>query len=299
MTPTENQHIDGTQLADGDTGESSVPFVGFESELNLALENKQLEIHLQPIISLGKWGLFGVELLLRWKHPHHGLIMPEYIIPGLEKAGLLHETGQWVLDEASRMNQLWQGNDQQPLYIFMNVSLSQFKHAQFIDSLQTAIANNSLLGEQLVLELSEDCFTEEPAVSQDKVKQLKESGIRLALNYSGTALPLSSDFDNLPVNIIKLNKILIHQISHHQDKRAIMATISSFAHEHGLEVIAEGVETAEQLLFVNALCCTAAQGFLLGHPLDLAAFETHYHSGNNFEHVIEKCSLSLEKNKSL
>ena len=140
------------------------------------------------------------------------------------------------------------------------------------------------------LEIMDSCLFENIDEQFNSYQEIRNKGIRLALKYSTAGLPVTIDFNQLPIDSINIDKELTQQISSNRENRQIMSTILDFAHQHGIEVIAEGVETAEQLIFLNAMHCSAAQGFLLSHPLSIDKFTELYQSGKKYNDIIEKVS---------
>jgi len=262
----------------------------FESELTQALKNDQFILHLQPKVDLSTWSIQGVEVLLRWKHPQQGIIPPAMFIPLLEQTGMIVDVGQWVLGEACELNRQWQVSGLPPVQIAINVSGTQLSRAGFAETVCGILDNTNLPAEFLALEFTENGLFTDTASNIKVCNQLRNKGIKLALDYSGKGYTSTEDISQLPIDIIKLDKELIHHIAHSQEHRAIMATILDFAHQNRLTVVAEGVETAEQLLFLNAMHCTSAQGFLLAHPMSVENFEKLYRAAPRYEYLIEKIS---------
>lgn len=265
-----------------------LPGSALEKELYAALENEQFELHLQPQINLQHWSLSGAEVLLRWQHPAYGLIPPAYFIPVLEDSGMLDEVGQWVLQQTCKLNRRWQDSGLAPLRFAINVWNSQLEQDNFLAMLTETLDSSGLPPECLELELTENGLLEGLDENSALFDELRQAGIRLALNYSGEGSSSDGNFHELPIDVIKIDKRLIQRIANNRDRRELLATILSFAHEQGLQVVAEGVETAAQLLFLKAMHCQTAQGFLLSHPLSVESFTQLYQAGTGFEHLVEK-----------
>ncbi len=281
---------------DGDAVEIEIigfdsPFLShseLESDLARGVREGQFILHLQPIINLGNWSIHGMQVLLRWQHPQHGIIQPDSFIPSLEQSGMIVAVGQWVLAEACKLNRHWQDDGLPTVPIAIKVSGQQLADAGFVESVFDVLNESGLPPGLLVLELTEtDLFTD-TAVNIKLCNRLRDKGIRLALNYTANGYTSIEDISELPMDIIKLDKELIHHITSHPEQRAIMATILDFAHQNRLEVIAEGVETAEQLIFLNAMQCTAAQGFLLAHPLSTENFAELFHTAPHYEYIVDR-----------
>ena len=265
-----------------------IPDTELETELAAALKNNCFELHLQPQVKLNNWSLAGVEALLRWQHPTYGVIPPEHFLPVLEQSGMLDELGHWVLQEACRLNKVWQDGGAAPLRIAINIAASQWRHTKFHDTVMDILTTAGFTPAQLVFEIAEEGLMTES--DRQLFERLRHHGIKLALNYTGKGLTSACDISDLPIDIIKIDKSLTQHIVNNRQDRSIMQTLLSFAHENTLEVIAEGVETAQQLLFLNALQCTTAQGFLLSHPLPIENFTALYQHDARFDYLIDKIS---------
>lgn len=266
-----------------------------EKDLHYALEKGQFELYFQPKVNLNNWNIQGMEALLRWHHPERGLIPPAEFIPILEETGMIANVGQWVLNEACRLNKQWQDSGLPPLRVAVNVSSKQLNSEDFIDIVFAALDKTGLAPEYLELELTESGLLTDIDANIALFNQLREKGITLALDDFGTGYSSLSYLCKLPIDVIKIDKEFVHQITNNKENRSVVTAILSFAHGLRMDVVAEGVETAEQLVFLSAMRCTSAQGFLLSHPLPAEKFEELYRSGRNFENLIEKIRKQWQK----
>jgi len=269
------------------TLQTSSPETNLEQDLINALDKNQLELYYQPKINLNDWKMLGMEALLRWNHPTKGYISPTEFIPILEENGLINKVGQWVIEEACRQNKEWIDSGLPPLRVAVNISSIQLNRIDFTDTVFSTLEKTGLDPGHLELELTESGLLTDIDANIEMFKQLRERGIRLALDDFGTGYSSLSYICKLPIDVIKIDREFINQISSNRETRSVVTAILSFAHGLRLDVVAEGVETSEQLLFLNAMRCTYAQGFLLSHPLPVDEFEKLYRAGGNFEHLAE------------
>ena len=259
-------------------------------QLSNAINEKQFVIYLQPKINLSNWKIQGAEILLRWLHPEFGLLLPEQFFAPLEQSGLLEKIGAWQVRKACQLNLFWQKCSLKTLCMAINVSCSQLMDDKFLTAIEQTIQQTGIDPACIELEISDGCLFDNVDEQRNVFENIRSKGIRLALKYSISGLPVTIDFNSLPIDAINIDKELTQQISNNRENRQIMSTILAFAHQHSLEVIAEGVETAEQLIFLNAMHCSAAQGFLLNPPLSTEKFTELYQSGKRYNHLIDKLS---------
>lgn len=272
------------------SGYAAISHKRLKKELAAAVKERQFIIYMQPKINLNNWSIQGVEILLRWRHPRYGLIQPEHFIPIIEETGLISEVGLWVIEEACRANKQWQDSGLKPLQVAINISCTQLQQNDFLDSVTCILDKTGFAPELLEFEFSDTCLFDKLDEHAELFHQIRAKGIKLALKYSITGLPITLDLSELPVDTINIDKELTHQIANNKENRQIMSTILDLAHGHKLEVVAEGVETAEQLIFLNAMQCKTAQGFLFSHPVSIARFEELCRTNTKYDHLIKKIS---------
>lgn len=282
------KHEQDDEVSVPHSGYAAIPHKKLKKELAVAVNERQFVLYMQPKINLENWAIQGVEVLLRWQHPQHGLIQPEYFIPVLEETGLISEVGLWVLDEACRENKQWQDSGLKPLQVSINISCAQLQKNDFLDSVITVINKTGFAPELLEFEFSDTCLFDSIDTHIQSLHKIRHQGIKIALKYSITGLPITLDLSERPVDSINIDKELTHQITNNKENRQIMSTILDFSHEHKIDVVAEGVETAEQLIFLTAMQCKMAQGFLFNHPINIARFEELYRTNTKYDHLIKK-----------
>jgi diguanylate cyclase len=246
-----------------------------EHALYRAVERQDFELHYQPKQRMTSGEIPGVEALLRWRHPEAGLVSPLEFIPIAEENGLIVPITRWVLDEACRQAKEWQERGLGTLSVAVNISTHVLRQNALVpmvrDALQAALLDPALLE----LEITESVMLDETRQALAILKELREVGVRISIDDFGTGYSSFGYLRSLPVDAIKIDRSFIADISSNAEDLAIVKAIIATAHALGLEVIAEGVETPEQLRLVTAHDCDQYQGYLLSAPLpaeELTAF---------------------------
>ena len=235
-----------------------------ERELRYALPSNQLTLHYQPQIEMDSGELIGLEALIRWQHPVKGLISPAHFIPIAEESGLIIPLGQWVLETACAQAKRWQSAGLPHVQIGVNVSLSQFKQATFVKMVKETLATSGLAAKYLNLEITESMTTDLQSCLST-LQQLREIGINVSIDDFGTGYSSFSYLSNLPLTHLKIDGAFIQDLN--RTNRAIVKTIIALAKNLDLTVIAEGVETEEQVRLLRHLQCDEAQGYFYSKPL--------------------------------
>ena len=238
-----------------------------ETALRRAAERDELILHYQPQRSLHTNEIVGVEALLRWKRPQHGMIEPSEFVPLSEESGLIIAIGEWVLKTACAQAALWWRDNQQPLRIAINVAAKQIHHKDFVDLVRTTLEQSGLPPQLLELEITESSLIENIDETVNKLRQLKELGVTLAIDDFGTGYSSLSYLKQLPVDRLKIDRSFVKDTPDNIDDCAIVRTVIAMSHNLGLSVIAEGVETERQRDFLRAQHCDEIQGYLLTMPL--------------------------------
>jgi diguanylate cyclase (GGDEF)-like protein/PAS domain S-box-containing protein len=244
-----------------------------ENELRKATEHNQFQLYYQ--IQVGSTGqALGAEALIRWLHPERGMISPFNFIPLAEDSGLILPIGQWVLDAACAQLKVWEKKHlAKDLTLAVNVSAKQFKQVNFVEQVESAVRRHEINPTRLKLELTESLLVDNVQDIIAKITTLSKIGIRFSLDDFGTGYSSLQYLKRLPLNQLKIDQSFVRDIATDASDRAIVRTIITMAHSLDVNVIAEGVETAEQQQFLLDNGCTHYQGYLFGKPVPIDEFE--------------------------
>jgi diguanylate cyclase len=245
-----------------------------ESGLRRALVQGEFELHYQPKVDVGSGRIDSAEALIRWRHPKRGLTAPSGFIPIAEETGLIVPIGEWVLFEACRQARAWQTSGMRTLRIAVNLSATQFKQKNLVATVRGALAAAGLDAGYLELELTESAVMQDPESSIQVLRQLSGLGVRISVDDFGTGYSSLSYLRRLPLDKLKIDRSFIREVAASRDDAEIVRAIVSLAHSLHLKVIAEGVETEEQLTFLRGLGCDQYQGFHCSPPVPADEFET-------------------------
>lgn len=238
-----------------------------ESNLRKALQQNEFELYYQPLINLEESTIIGVEALLRWNHPKLGFIPPLTFIPIAEEIGLISPIGEWVLNEACKQYKIWQDEGLSSFTLAINLSPQQLMQHDIVELIESILKKNDINPKFLELEFTESCLMNEVTSITNKIIALKKLGISLAIDDFGTGYSSLSYLRMFPINKIKIDKSFIHYISPNPDDTSIIIAIIAIAKSLKLRVLAEGVETEEQLNFLRDNHCQEAQGYYFSRPL--------------------------------
>jgi diguanylate cyclase len=233
-----------------------------EAELRRAIANSELYLHYQPRVDIATDEVRSVEALLRWQHPTRGTLMPGEFIAIAEDTGLILPIGEWVIREACRQAQLWREQGLPFLRVAVNVSPLQFRHAGFFDVVSTALQSNALNANYLEIELTEATLMTNAEKSVVMLEHLSQLGIIVAIDDFGTGYSSMSYLQRFPIDELKIDRSFIRDLDFNPNDVSIVRAIISLAHELGLRVVAEGVETAAQLALLKRMGCDQYQGYL-------------------------------------
>jgi len=243
------------------------------SELRSAHDLGQLSIHYQPLFKLGG-DVVGMEALLRWRHPELGSVPPVEFIPLLEHSREIVSVGRWVLEEATRQCRTWQDEGRTGLSLSVNVSARQLQDPGFVEDVRGALRRSGLAAESLVLEVTESVLVTDIVRIGAIMQKLRDLGIHMALDDFGTGYSSLLYLKGLPIDRLKVDRSFVSGLGSPDQDPSIIATVIDLAHKLGLRVVAEGVETDDELRAVGAMGCDEAQGFLLGRPAPARSFST-------------------------
>ncbi|EDX70671.1 PAS fold family [Coleofasciculus chthonoplastes PCC 7420] len=244
-----------------------------ENDLRRALERQEFEVYYQPITSLVTGMLTGFEALVRWRHPELGLVSPAEFIPVAEDTGLIIPLGEWVLHEACRQLRMWhtQFPTPEPLKMSVNLSGKQIKEPDLIEQIDHILAETGLDGSFLKLEITESILMENAETVTKMLLQLRARNIQLSVDDFGTGYSSLSYLHRFPVNTLKIDRSFVSKMNPKNRNTEIIRTIITLAHSLRMDVIAEGVETLEQLTELKLLNCEQGQGYLFSKPLTKCA----------------------------
>lgn len=245
-----------------------------EKDLRHAIENKEMALYYQPQFSHAG-DIVGVEALLRWTHPEEGTILPSEFIPLAEEVNLIQPIGEWVLSTAVQQYVRWKSSGifRGDEYIAVNVSPKQIQHNNFVINIQQLLINYDMPPRCLKLELTESVLMNELRDVTAKMQQLKEVGVTFSMDDFGTGFSSLSYLKRLPFDQIKIDKTFVRDVSQSMNDAAIVETIIAMAEHLNLDVIAEGVESREEMEFLREKGCNAYQGFYFSTPLPVSSLE--------------------------
>lgn len=243
-----------------------------ESNMRPGLERGEFLIDYQPQVAIHDFQLVGMEALVRWQHPTLGLLKPSEFVHLAEESGLIVPIGDWVLRTACAQNKSWQDAGLQPMRLSVNFSARQFQQPTFISSVTEILKETKIDPAWLELELTEASVMREPEQAIEKLQELRRMGISIAIDDFGTGYSSLSYLKRFPLDSLKIDKSFVTDLCTDPDDAAIIKAIITLGHALDLTVIAEGVETQEQLEHLTALGCDVVQGFLFSQPLSTDAF---------------------------
>ena len=238
-----------------------------ETDVRRAVSAGEFHLAYQPVVDLATGTLTGVEALIRWDHPLRGAVPPSEFIPVAERTGLIVALGRWVMGEAARQARAWQdaGLD---LHVAVNLSPIQFGDAGLVDDLRNTIRRHGIDPGRLVLEITESVFIDNAANAVTTMRALNELGVALALDDFGQGYSSLSYLKMLPLQLVKIDRAFVDGLPRSPADQAIVRAVVTLASELGMAVLAEGVETLDQLAHVRRLGCGSVQGFLFSRPVD-------------------------------
>jgi len=237
-----------------------------ENALRKAIDNKEFLLYYQPKVETHSGEITGVEALIRWQHPELGIVYPNKFIPIAEESGLIVPIGEWVIDEATRQVRRWE-DDGIDLNISVNISTVQLNKQSVVNVIKNCIEKNKCRTDRLEIELTETSIMDahEPAINM--LNEIKSLGVQISMDDFGIGYSSFRYLRNLPIDILKIDRSFVRHVTTNQDDAAIISAILAMAHTLDLIVIAEGVETLEQLQFLRNRQCDIVQGYLISHPL--------------------------------
>lgn len=245
---------------------------GLEQDLRHAISREQLQLHFQPVVDLGKRRLVGAEALLRWHHPEAGSIPPSRFVPILEEAGLTDEIGMWTLNAACREARNWQRQGLTGLKVAVNLSATQLHDRGLKQMIARTLERHKLHAKSLELELTETAATEDAERTFALFGELRAMGISLAIDDFGSGYSSLSYVKNLPFDKLKIDREFVVKVHERRDSQAICRSLIELCRGLGIKLLAEGVETEEEVRLLRSFGCTLFQGYYFARPLPAEEF---------------------------
>ena len=238
-----------------------------KESLFYAIEDKELLLHYQPIVDLESGNLTGVEALVRWHHPKFGMLLPEKFIPLAKETGLIVDLSKWVLKQACKQARMWHEAGFKSLSMTINISAIEFDQAKLIGHIEGVLAETGMPPELLELDIAESVLMQDAEMSVKILQSLKEIGVRIAIDDFGIGYSSMSYLKHFPIDILKIDRSLTHDIIFDSNSSEIILAIIGLARSLNYSVLAEGIETKEQFDFLYSLKCNRAQGYLFSKPI--------------------------------
>ncbi|WP_394788203.1 putative bifunctional diguanylate cyclase/phosphodiesterase [Rhodoferax sp.] len=274
-------HADAAMYAAKRAGGSSYAFfephmnagvreqIELQRDLRLAIEDNQLALHYQPKVSSARGVITGVEALVRWQHPQRGMLSPGLFIPVAERFGLINALGNWVIEEACRQVRAWLDKGLR-IRVAINLSVHQLRQDDLSQRIERALGRHAVDASLLIFEITESVAMEDAEGTLKAFEDLGRIGVKLSIDDFGTGYSSLSYLRRLQVSQLKIDQSFVQDLEHSADARAIVEAVIKLAHALGLNVVAEGVETAAQRDVLTALHCDELQGYLYARPMAAA-----------------------------
>jgi diguanylate cyclase (GGDEF)-like protein len=281
------------------TSTSTRDRIKLESELHAALAAGQFELHYQPKVDTASGRVHSAEALIRWRHPERGLLLPGEFIPIAEECGLLDSIGKWVLGEACRQAKLWQLHTDRPLRVAVNLSPSQFRLGGLLDMVRNALTAAQLEPRFLEVELTETAVMSNAEESIYILESLSRLGVLVSVDDFGTGYSSMSYLRRFPIDKLKIDRTFVKEMTSRPEDASIVRAMISLAHSLNLKVVAEGVETEDQLALLQQMGCDQYQGFHFSAALPAKEFErlmntqTHSAQSPEFDAAATQSRLAL------
>ncbi|WP_342356832.1 putative bifunctional diguanylate cyclase/phosphodiesterase [Paenibacillus alvei] len=259
--------------------------ITLEHDMRKALTRGEFELYYQPQVDMSTCRIVGMEALVRWNHPERGLIPPGEFIPLAEENGFIVSLGTWIMEEACRQNKKWQDKGLERIPVSVNLSVRQFEMNNLTETVQDVLRRTGLEPQYLDLEITESMTMEVSRASQT-LRKLKDMGVAISIDDFGTGYSSLHYLKNFPIHRLKIDRSFVRDLQQDPNDAAIVSAIIALGHNMNMQVIAEGVETKEQLVFLQNNNCDNIQGYYFSPPLPRSSFESLFrkhsqHAGNS------------------
>jgi EAL domain-containing protein (putative c-di-GMP-specific phosphodiesterase class I) len=246
----------------------SLEHLRMEEDLRRAIEREEFRVYYQPQVLLATGEMVGFEALVRWKHPERGLLPPSEFIPLAEETGQIVRLGGWVLEEACRQARVFRERNSPgaPPRMYVNLSARQFRHPELVEEISAILSETETDPRTLALEITESVMMEKRPAAMDILRALKDLGVTLVMDDFGTGYSSITNLKSFPVDVLKMDRSIVEGMDRDLANRAIVSASIGLAHALGLDVVAEGVETAGELDKLLSMGCDVAQGYYWLRP---------------------------------
>lgn len=262
-----------------DVGLQAAHHFTLTGRLKRAIEKEEFKLFYQPSVDLGSGKVVGMEALLRWEVSDIGMMPPSEFIPVAEESGLIVPLGEWVVKTACAQNKKWQSLNLPPLMVAVNLSGRQFHHQDLVEKVAKGLEAVHLDPKYLDLEITETYAMQDADFTLAILKELKQLGVHISLDDFGTGYSSLSHLKNFPIDTLKIDRSFVKDLSSGPKSEAIVSAIIVLAHSLGMDVVGEGVETAEELAILRKHHCDKIQGYYFSRPLPASDFESLIRAG--------------------
>jgi len=269
----------GKPLSKVEVGVGASPPFELESRLKRAIEKEEFMLFYQPQVDLETGKMVGTEALLRWQIPDHGMMPPSEFIPVAEQTGLIVPLGEWVLRAACAQNKYWQSGAYAPVSVSVNLSGRQFHHRNLVEKIEGILRQTRLDPQWLDLEITETYAMQDADFTLSILKELKRMGVRISMDDFGTGYSSLSHLKHFPIDTLKIDRSFVKDLASDPKEEAIVSAIIVLAHSLGMDVVGEGVETAEELAILRKHHCDKIQGYYFSRPIPANDFESLLSAG--------------------